>query len=568
MHFISDRIKSYLLGLIIVSPLLTNSCSNHRTLSMFRDIDSFIQERPDSALSILEAINLESVNTSKLRAKYSLLYSIALDKNYIDTTDLSIIQPAVSFYARHGTPLEKMKTYFYRGCIHANRGEDDLAMRNYLLALEDSAKISDCHYKELVNSAISDIFSRNNNPEQELIYTKDALRYGRLANDSVGVWAITGHLASCYANCRRWDEAERTYNDYFAMSVYDSLSLLSRRLIYAKDLLRFPNSNPLKTIKIIEDIGRTHPYSMTIEGYCIYAYAYQKLGNCSLANTIIQQLEDLGQQEDIIRLWRYRISREQRQYKQALEDLEESVLVQDSIVLSTLRQPLIQSQRDYLQQETAILKKEKILNRQQMALVIMCTILLLGIIVTIYLRKKAALHLRIEELAALHIESQLMLKCQNAKAADYYAKLEEKDKALLQLRKQYARLYKSQFKALNDLCAAYFSPIKKDRKEVLYDEAMQQMEIIINDTTSQNKFMSMVNDSLDNIIDKLRQDLSGHKEQDFRFLMYVIVGFDATTISNLTGYSVGTVYTKKNRLRSEILSLSSEYRDFYLEYMS
>lgn len=50
--------------------------------------------------------------------------------------------------------------------------------------------------------------------------------------------------------------------------------------------------------------------------------------------------------------------------------------------------------------------------------------------------------------------------------------------------------------------------------------------------------------------------------------MYVIVGFDATTISNLTGYSVGTVYTKKNRLRSEILSLSSEYRDFYLEYMS
>ena len=50
--------------------------------------------------------------------------------------------------------------------------------------------------------------------------------------------------------------------------------------------------------------------------------------------------------------------------------------------------------------------------------------------------------------------------------------------------------------------------------------------------------------------------------------MYVIAGFDATTISTLTGYTVGTVYTKKNRLRNEISSLESEQRDFYLEFIS
>ena len=101
----------------------------------------------------------------------------------------------------------------------------------------------------------------------------------------------------------------------------------------------------------------------------------------------------------------------------------------------------------------------------------------------------------------------------------------------------------------------------------MYDEAMRQLDVIVNDNESQNKFMSMVNNSLDNIIDKLRRDLPGHKEMDFRFLMYVIAGFDATTISNLTGYSVGTVYTKKNRLKGEISNLSSEYRDFYLEFI-
>ena len=97
---------------------------------------------------------------------------------------------------------------------------------------------------------------------------------------------------------------------------------------------------------------------------------------------------------------------------------------------------------------------------------------------------------------------------------------------------------------------------------------MRQLDVIVNDTESKNKFMSLVNKSLDNIIDKLKHDLPNHKEQDFQFLMYVIAGFDATTISNLTRYSVGTVYIKKHRLRNEISALESPYKDMYLEFIS
>ena len=161
----------------------------------------------------------------------------------------------------------------------------------------------------------------------------------------------------------------------------------------------------------------------------------------------------------------------------------------------------------------------------------------------------------------------IFLDLQNAKTTQISAQLAEKDAALFDLRRQYASMYKAQYKTLNDLCAAYLSPIKKDRKEVLYDEAMRQLDIIINDKDSQDRFMSLVNNSLDNIMDKLRTDLPNHKELDFHFLMYIIVGFDATTISNLTGYSVGTVYTKKNRLKGTISSLSSPYKDFYLQFI-
>ena len=569
MYELRNHIAILLIGLLIcMTTICSESCSSRQALSVLDDVESYIQERPDSALKVLNGLNSHLFKTNKARAKFSLLYSTALNKNYIDTTDLSIIKPAVDFYSKHGTPVEKMKAYFYQGCFHANRGEDDRAMHDYQLALEDSSKVSDNHYKELVNSAISDIFSRNNNAEQELAYTKDALKYGRLANDSIGVWAITGHLASCYANCRRWEDAERTYEEYFEMPVYDSTSYGYRCVSYAKDLLRFPEPNPHRAIETINEVVKSYPTAMTVEAYCIYAYAYQMMGEDSIANDILRQLEKLDKRQDLVKLWRYRIRRDQGQYKQALEDLEESVLVQDSIVLSSLNQSLIKSQRDYLQAQTTVLRNGHELDRQRMAFFVLSSFVIIGILVLLYLRKKRALDKRIEELAGLHYESQQMLNLQNFQTAAINAQLAEKDAALLQLRKQFASLYKAQYKTLNDLCSAYLSPIKKDRKDVLYDEAMRQLDVIVNDNESQNKFMSMVNSSLDNIIDKLRRDLPGHKELDFRFLMYVIAGFDATTISNLTGYSVGTVYTKKNRLKGEISCLSSKYRDFYLEFIS
>lgn len=464
-----------------------------------------------------------------------------------------------------------MRANFYHGRIYSNKGEDDSAMNYYQLSLEDSADVSDNHYKALVNSSISDIFSRNHNEEQELKYSKDALRYCRLDKDSVGIWAITGHIASCYANIGRYEEAVLAYQDYLEMPVYDTLAYNRRRIIYAKDLIRKPDPEPELCIEIIEDIAGTMPQAMSIEAYCIYAYSHQLLRNDHIANGILSQLETIDsdiKDNNVFQLWRYKISRLQGNYRQALEDLEHSVLAQDSIVLATLNQSLISSQRDYMSAKAEVLKKENEIQHHRLYLLITLSVFAMALIVFWDFRRKASYNKRIEELSLLHRDARHMLDLQEIETASVKAQLEEKDEALLLLRKQFASIYKAGFKTLNDLCAAYLSPIKKDRKEVLYNEAMHQLDIIISDTESQERFMTLVNDSLDNIIDKLRKDLPSRKEQDFRFLMFIIVGFDATTISNLTGYSVGSVYTKKNRLKNEISALSSPYRDFYLHFIA
>lgn len=73
---------------------------------------------PELALRTIDSINTKLLVTRGRRARYRLLKSMVLDKNYIDTTDVGIIMPAVEYYSHHGTPTEKMRAYMYLGRVY------------------------------------------------------------------------------------------------------------------------------------------------------------------------------------------------------------------------------------------------------------------------------------------------------------------------------------------------------------------------------------------------------------------------------------------------------------------
>ena len=75
-------------------------------------IESYIDERPDSALAALDTLRSEKIRGRKGKAKYSLLYSMALDKTDCELTTDSIIAPAVDWHSRHGSPDERLKAYY------------------------------------------------------------------------------------------------------------------------------------------------------------------------------------------------------------------------------------------------------------------------------------------------------------------------------------------------------------------------------------------------------------------------------------------------------------------------
>ena len=114
---------------LLLSIVLLQSCKvRSRYIEILDDAESYMDERPDSALAVLRAMDPDMLPGRKAKAKYALLHSIALDKNYIDLTTDSIIAPAVEYYRRRGDVESRFKCHYYQARIHENSGDIDNAL--------------------------------------------------------------------------------------------------------------------------------------------------------------------------------------------------------------------------------------------------------------------------------------------------------------------------------------------------------------------------------------------------------------------------------------------------------
>ena len=111
------------------------SCSDDTAvMEELNRAEAVMEEYPDSALVLLDSLDRNRLTTREARARHSLLYSQALDKNWIELTSDSVISPAVKYYKKHGSPDYRLKTQYYLGCIFRNAGDREEAMEHFVEA--------------------------------------------------------------------------------------------------------------------------------------------------------------------------------------------------------------------------------------------------------------------------------------------------------------------------------------------------------------------------------------------------------------------------------------------------
>ena len=122
---------------------------------------------------------------------------------------------------------------------------------------------------------------------------------------------------------------------------------------------------------------------------------------------------------------------------------------------------------------------------------------------------------------------------------------------------------------IDSLCSLYYSDHVINKKETIFKEVENTVKLLSYSPASQKKLHSFIDERLDNLMTRIRTALPGHSEKDYAFIAYLVIGLDAKTISLLLSISSGTVYTKKNRIKKEIMGLPSEEdRNYFLAYLS
>lgn len=107
--FVQTKRSMKVLYTALLALLLFPSCRRQSgdIDSFLHNAESLMNEHPEDALSIIRHIDRRKIYSSASEARYALLYSQALDKNYVDVTSDSLTAVAVNYYDRHGTKHER-----------------------------------------------------------------------------------------------------------------------------------------------------------------------------------------------------------------------------------------------------------------------------------------------------------------------------------------------------------------------------------------------------------------------------------------------------------------------------
>ena len=172
----------------IITACILASCisrTDSTTALILDDVQTYMDEQPDSALSVLRNIDRESLATKDLEAKFSLLLSQALDKNYIDLQSDSIIAPAVRYYQNHGSAEEKLMTLYYRGRIAMNARKYEEAISYFTKASEYADRVCDKVAAGRVYAAQSNIYNEYFDIEKTIKSANKAAEYYLAGGDTL-----------------------------------------------------------------------------------------------------------------------------------------------------------------------------------------------------------------------------------------------------------------------------------------------------------------------------------------------------------------------------------------------
>ncbi|MBO8483168.1 MAG: hypothetical protein IAB75_03520 [Bacteroidetes bacterium] len=326
--------KRYIIAAITILAFAAGmvSCTDRKVIRQLNDVGSYINEHPDSALSVLDSLSTTGMQGREANAKFALLYSMALDKSYIDVTDDSLINIAVDWYRRHGTADERLKSYYYQGRIYQNAGDNEAAMESFVRAETASGNEKNTA-KGLLYNAMSVIYIQIFdfvNAESYNAKAKECYLHAGDADKYAGAMLFSSDL----------HYAQDEYSE--AIACLDSVKTLLDSISTTRK-----NAYYIQSMRIKKDQGDRAGLSDELNRYLSSTGAeniswldvadyYTYLGEYEMSESALQQYRELHTEykdEPAYHIVAYTLNASLGDYRAALDDYINYSLLSDSLSL-------------------------------------------------------------------------------------------------------------------------------------------------------------------------------------------------------------------------------------------
>lgn len=547
--------KTKILSLLISLSLLAVFCActprEQRSMSPRETLsraDALMTQAPDSALMLLEDLSKGALRGRAKRAHFALLYSQALDKNYIDRSNDSIIRIAVDYYStRRSEPEKLFLSYYYLGRVQQNAGNLTRAILSYGQAEELVAEIQDDYAIGLLYAQMGNLYHAVYDLPKSLDCFQKAYTHYEKADKELHKMYAKRDVGVLYMDLNQYDIAEEYLSETLQWSLRNQMETLCQNCVEFM-LSLYSRSSKMNKYKEFYEAHEQYIEDKFLKINALIEISIHE-NNMQKAGLYIEQAWAMADERidtTYLCFREYELYKSIGNYTLAINKIENIYYAQDTLVRGVLQQPLMSAQRDYFKSQSELNELKLQHNKQkQIFASIILLIIMLGAVV--FVRQK--LKTKAQEVGQYmdkvqDLESELLVKERNLQAVS---------ESNSQMNEQINLLFAKQFATIDQLSATYYEMhAVKNEKEAVYKSVKKEIENFSNNKKTLQELENIVNQHKNNVMAVLREEFPEFSEMDFRLICYSIAGFSAKAISVFTGNSTGNIYMKKSRLKAKI----------------
>ncbi len=215
--------------LLMVAALVGGGCQ----LRVGQRLDSasrLMESRPDSALTLLEGINGRRL-WGEDEALYALLMTRAIDRNFRDETNDSLISIAVNFYDFTDDLPHQMMAHHYRAVIRYNAGLYESALYDAFQAHELALQLNDAVFLSRIETVIGLIYGLSESYVSSYEWHLRSLHHAKQTNHPEWLPGLYKLVGEELYNIHRFKESFAYFDSATVNSSTPDIDILEMRYI-------------------------------------------------------------------------------------------------------------------------------------------------------------------------------------------------------------------------------------------------------------------------------------------------------------------------------------------------